>query len=323
MSAEDKAALWLKLLLYGRRPRKRSEAVAGVRGMKMKSPEEKLAFKDEELAGFFDTLKRVVTPPRAVRAAVSTASRAVSKGFKDFSNFAVKGARLYGAAQFSLLTGGFAAGAQNKIFGLSGKEQKLFNIGNKITRGVSMAVVTVASLGTAGAAMGAPGTSAGAGAFANLQGMVSSKIAAIVAKTAAPEFMKTMAATGGKFVIKDAVAKQVVSLAMSKAGELVMSKFTPQQLGPEAYNALPDGQLAPMPDNFQPAPQQPAPIGGSSSMMPGGDMPEGLVDGEVRDAVSAGKGATPPESVYAPLKVAVPLVLMAGAAWWLSKRERR
>ncbi len=129
----------------------------------------------QDLAGFWGTLKRMVTPPRKFRKWTRRAfqpsgkvKRAVTKGWRKTTRFVKKGVRYIGA----VVPGAFmTARARNKAFGLKGHERGQFEIGGKVVRGVIAAVAVVATGGTilalkaqAAGAAGAAGTAGAAGA---------------------------------------------------------------------------------------------------------------------------------------------------------------
>jgi hypothetical protein len=225
---------------------------------------------DGELGGFFSRLKKAFTPPAAIRKAVARVGSSVANIPVGISRVARQAtawvpkpiktaARLYGAGMMTMYTGGFAAGKQNKMFGLSAKEQKWFNQINKAARVISVTCATA-------------GVGKILGVTAKMQGLMGPKALGGL-KGTLPTFGKDIfLKEGGKLLIKDALKKGVWEIAKGSLGQVVAG-FIPQSQAGETYNDLQDGVPTPLPtpDNAQVYDQSPAPVAGSSSMGPGGE----------------------------------------------------
>jgi hypothetical protein len=223
---------------------------------------------DESLDGFFGRLKQAFTPPRAVRRAVAKVATTVAKAAVDASHFARK-ATAY--TPFGFMASSFMpASVRKDVFMLSDKENKWFEIGAKVSRGMA-AVGAVAGLAVAAgpavfASMGTTGTAmSGAASTPGMSGILSS---------------------GGAMLFKSVASGLLYKLTQNKSGEQQMESFPIDSIPGAA--SLPNEQGVPVHPNFNTEGSVFAPyVAGSGSLRPGGEEAIPRRAGEPRTAAFA------------------------------------
>ena len=205
----------------------------------------------EELA-LGSWFSRAFTPPRAVRNIVRRiVPRQVSRLFniKTYkpSKAVGKALRYAGAIAFTFGTGGaglFMGKTRNKMFGLTGGEQKTFDAAAKAGRVIAAVAVTVATGAALAPAIGRLGASAAAkGGLLNYLKTGFGK-----------KFLETKA--GGlimKDLKSDALWKFVKGTAGSALGSIITSKINKNTVPPEVYASLPNNAPVEIPQAQAPA----------------------------------------------------------------------
>jgi hypothetical protein len=232
---------------------------------------------DEGLGWGWRNLRRAFTPPARVRKIfkrVVTPPKTLRKVIR------------YAGAIATLPYTAFAGKQRNKMFGLKGKEMRVFDAAAKVHRTIQIAV---AAYVTGGAISGSMSHVAG-GAFTKF-----------LAKSA----IKQAIMKGGKFIMKDSVKGEIWSIGKNAMGQIIGSKFSKNQVAPEEYAALPanepvpvgvnggpgggsgsggapsGGGFAPGQDESAQEPDLAPSVAGSSTMTPGTqDTPPGYKLGE-------------------------------------------
>jgi hypothetical protein len=129
----------------------------------------------------------------------------------------LKAIRYYYALYFDVMTGGFASGLRNKLFGMTEGEIKVFDIEAKVTRNATIAVASAVG----GVAIGA---SLGVGQFS---------LAQIISTRA-----------GGMWLLKVASGAFVASITKDAKG-IISAQFYHKDQLPQTYAALPNNKAVP------------------------------------------------------------------------------
>lgn len=214
-----------------------------------------LDFDDEEGLGFWKRIRRMTTPPARVRQVfrrVVTPPRTFRRYIPKVKvGSALKKIGRYGFAASTLPLTAFGGGkVRNKLFGLQGKEMKLFDLAAKVGR---MATASVVSIAGGPAIMG------------SMSKLGASGLSKYLASAAGKGFLKNKAMS---LVMKDLGGNSVWKIAKDAGGKLVASKLARSTVPAEDYAQLPNNQpIASGPIE----PPMPPTVAGSGGMMPGGE----------------------------------------------------
>jgi hypothetical protein len=201
------------------------------------------------LSGFGSWFKRAFTPPRAVR---RFAQSAVShlKPPSQVRNFVSKGLRYAGAAQFSILTGGFAGGMENKIFGLKGGEQKIADIGNKAVRAGAIAAATIVGGNAISSSLSKGGLEKLAFNMGKNYPTLTKGLISTAEMFGKGTVLNKLVGAVGPTIIKDAASGVVMKLFHVKGpngeDEVAAEQYNKSQIPPEEYAKLPDSSPVPV-----------------------------------------------------------------------------
>lgn len=200
------------------------------------------------LSGFGSWFKHAFTPPKALRRFV-TPPRQIRKVATAVSNFGRKALRYAGAAEFTVLTGGFAGGMENKLFGLKGSEQKIANDMNKITRVAAIAAATYVGGSAINSAMSQSSLEKLAFNMGKNYPTLTKGIIGTAELFGKGTIMGKVVGMIGPTLIKDAASGFVMKL-MHKGGgggdDLVAEQYNASQIPPATYNAIPDATPVPL-----------------------------------------------------------------------------
>lgn len=215
--------------------------------------------------GFFN-FKRMFTPPARIRNIVKRiVPRQVTRLF-NISTYKppkplAKALRYAGALNTLPLT--LVSGKmRNKMFGLTGGEQKFFDHAAKVGRVVAAAVVAVVAAPAVGGAIGKLGASAGA-----KTGWL---------KYLGTSFGKKFAGNKlGSVIMKDLTADAVWKVAKNGVGAIVASKINKNSVSPEDYAALPNNVPVEVPYSQIPVSAGRGPMNAGAGQEVGGGAGQG------------------------------------------------
>jgi hypothetical protein len=253
-----------------------------------KAPDLFSIYADGEEAGMSEGLgwpnfRRMFTPPAAVRRVVR---KIVPKQVTRLFNISTykppkaigKALRYAGATAFTFGTFGagmFMGKTRNKMFGLTGGEQKTFDAAAKAGRVIAAVAVTVASGAALAPAMAKIGASAAA------KGGMMKYLSTTLGK-------KFLTSKVGSLIMKDSkgggLLKFVKGLGGKVAESMVLSKINKNSVPPEVYASLPENTPVEIP-------QAQAPAGNAGRGEGGGGAGQGYTEQEPQEMPASQAGA--------------------------------
>jgi len=220
--------------------------------------------------------RRAFTPPARVRNIVRRiVPKQISRMLKPSKTFK-KGLRYYGATLFTMTGPGMFMGkTRNKMFGLTGGEQKTFDKAAKVAKYVAAAVVVVATAGAAAPAM--------SGTMAKLGASAGGKMGFLkyLGSSLGKKFLTNKA---GSVLMKDIGGDAVFKMVKSGIGSIITSKIDKSSIPPEEYAALPNNVPVEIP-------QAQAPAGNAGRGEGGGGAGQGYSEQEPQEMPASQAGA--------------------------------